>query len=235
MNLIARCRAVLSRQPFTFLLSALIIAILIGPIAAQSSVSLYINRITISVVFFAAMSTLLGYRQMVVTAVVLVTVTAVTTWLTLVYQGWLMVIIDHITTMLFLGFIILTSTRMVDRAKSISGEPVRGAICIYMLLGFLFATTYSLVEYLSPGSILISETHHVDVRDTIYGGDLFHYMIYFSFVTQTTLGYGDVIPHSLEAQAIAMLQACVGPLFLAVAIARLVSLELTSKGRQPAN
>ena len=60
MNLIARGWALLSRQPFTILLSALVIAVLIGPIAAQSPISLYINRITISVVFFTAMSTLLG-------------------------------------------------------------------------------------------------------------------------------------------------------------------------------
>lgn len=57
-------------------------------------------------------------------------------------------------------------------------------------------------------------------------------MIYYSFVTLTTLGYGDIVPVSPSARSLATLEALTGQLYLTVLVARLVGLQITHSARR---
>jgi len=98
-------------------------------------------------------------------------------------------------------------------------DRVFGALVLYLLLGVLWAVAYQLVERLSPGAF----SGHTDESGTLAQ------WAYFSFVTLTTVGYGDMTPVALGARSLAMLEALVGQLYPAVIIARLVSLQVGSK------
>jgi hypothetical protein len=98
-------------------------------------------------------------------------------------------------------------------------DRVFGAVVLYLLLGVLWAVAYQLVERLSPGAF----TGHTDA------GDELAEWAYFSFVTLTTVGYGDITPVALAARSLSILEALVGQLYPAVIIARLVSLQVGSK------
>jgi Ion channel len=98
-------------------------------------------------------------------------------------------------------------------------DRVFGAVVLYLLLGILWAVAYQLVARLSPGAF----AGHTDA-----GGELAEWA-YFSFVTLTTVGYGDITPVALGARSLAILEALVGQLYPAVIIARLVSLQVGSK------
>jgi hypothetical protein len=120
--------------------------------------------------------------------------------------------------------------RFALRATSVNLECLYAALSAYLLAGVATGVFYWLIESSWPGSLAVSG-ESLPARVTITQA------IYFSFVTLATLGYGDVLPHSELARGVAVLEAVVGQLYLAVMIARLVSLYVMSAGRpgQPGN
>lgn len=96
-----------------------------------------------------------------------------------------------------------------------------GAICVFLLLGVIWALMYSLLELVAPSSF--------SGIDRVAGAAWATDWIYFSFVTLTTLGYGDVAPVSATARSLAYLQAIAGQFYLAVLVAALVSAYISEK------
>jgi hypothetical protein len=103
-----------------------------------------------------------------------------------------------------------------DRAL---GDRIFGAIVLYLLLGVMWAVAYAMVDSLLPQAFAGRSDTDSGIADWIY----------FSFVTLTTVGYGDITPVARLARSIAMLEALVGQLYPAIIIARLVSLQGTSR------
>jgi len=105
----------------------------------------------------------------------------------------------------------------VLRAQSITSDQIYAGICMYLMLGFAFGAVYCLVNALSAsnfavGGIPVAQGQRPD-------------MMYFSFVTLATLGYGDITPTSNIARSLAELEAVSGSLYIAVFMARLVSMH----------
>jgi hypothetical protein len=99
---------------------------------------------------------------------------------------------------------------------------IQGAVAGYLLLGMIWAYAYSLVALLRPDAF----SGPVSPSD---GPRAFYY---FSFVTLTTLGYGDVLPVHPAARSLAAFEAVTGPLYLAILITRLVSLAVAPRRSQ---
>jgi hypothetical protein len=133
-------------------------------------------------------------------------------------------VMSHIVTILFLGYLASVILSYIFRNKKITADMIMGGICVYFLLGWLWADIYALIEILQPGSFRPAMGSSTDLWDYIY----------YSFVTLTTLGYGDVTPVSDAAQSFAILEATTGQLFIAVLIARLVGIHISqSRPREP--
>ncbi len=97
--------------------------------------------------------------------------------------------------------------------KRITSETVLGALCSYVLVGLLFAFVYLAVEALRDGPFFAQPGVHVQSE-----------YVYFSFVTLTTLGFGDLSPSVGLPQALTALEALLGTVFLVTLVARLVTL-----------
>ena len=98
------------------------------------------------------------------------------------------------------------------RATTIDAEHVYAALSAYLLAGLFFGLLYWVLEQLKSDTFTTS-------------GDFSRMTaIYFSFVTLATLGYGDIVPRTDVARGMAIVEAVGGQLFLAVLVARLVSL-----------
>jgi voltage-gated potassium channel len=102
--------------------------------------------------------------------------------------------------------------RFALTARVVGLEHVYAALSAYLLAGLFFGLAYWSLDQISPGSLSGASTHSLDDA------------IYFSFVTLATLGYGDIVPRGEIARGLAVVEGIGGQLFLAVMVARLVSL-----------
>ncbi len=129
-------------------------------------------------------------------------------------------------SVLFFLYITGTIINHILHSEKVSTDTLYGAVCVYLLLGLLWASIYSFVEHLSPGIIFV--TNNSDVIGTLTANEL----IYYSYTTLTTLGYGDVTSFTPEGRIISVLEAIVGQLFLAFLVARLVAIYTLHAGRR---
>jgi hypothetical protein len=128
---------------------------------------------------------------------------------------------------LFLGAAILYA--ILDEER-VSLDTILGGVCVYLLLGVGWTLAYSILEYLAPGSFLVDGR----ALPALARSDEFRHeeLIYFSFVTLTTVGYGDVLAKTNPARALAAAEAVTGSLYLAVFIARLVGLHMVHQRKE---
>jgi hypothetical protein len=110
------------------------------------------------------------------------------------------------------------------RATAISSEHIYAALSAYVLIGIFCGVFYLVLERAWPGSLGIAG-ESVPSDFSLTSG------IYFSFVTLATLGYGDIVPKREVARGLAIVEAVAGQLYLAVMVARLVSLYVTGAGK----
>jgi len=122
---------------------------------------------------------------------------------------------------LLILFSIYCVLRYVMRARVITPDQICAGICAYLMLGFAFAAAFYLLNILVPNSF----AENASLRAEAGAPDL----MYFSFVTLATLGYGDITPLSRLARSFSVLEAVTGSLYIAVFMARLVSLSASSK------
>lgn len=97
-------------------------------------------------------------------------------------------------------------------------DTLYGAACVYLLSGAAWSGLYTLIEGIQPGSFYVSAEQNLD--QVVNWSDL----LYFSYATLTTLGYGDITPVTSPARSLAALEAVFGVLYTAVLVARLVGL-----------
>jgi hypothetical protein len=129
----------------------------------------------------------------------------------------------HALLILFLGFAIAVILRNVFEKETITSDAVLGAVCGYLLAGFAWGNVYILTEQLLPGSFSVVPALAHQVTTWEGSTALFQY---FSVVTLTTMGYGDVTPAHAPATAFATLEAVFGQFYIAVVVAQLVGLRL---------
>jgi hypothetical protein len=134
---------------------------------------------------------------------------------------WL-IVGDTLFTLLSLSTLIIIVFRQVSYEGPVSAHRVRGAIALYLLIAILFAFLYGLTEELAPGAFNISGSPAGGVAR----GETFYY---FSIVTLTTVGFGDITAVHPFVRSLVMLEALIGQLYPAVLIARLVTLELETR------
>ncbi|MFZ0707169.1 MAG: potassium channel family protein [Candidatus Korobacteraceae bacterium] len=121
------------------------------------------------------------------------------------------------TTLVAIIFLILLLLVRVFRKGPVSGSRLQGAVAVYLLMGILWAHAYLIFSRDHPNSFATNE----NVPPTVAG------WTYFSFVTLTTVGYGDITPKAPAARMLAVGEALAGQMYLAVMLARLVALQVT--------
>jgi len=133
----------------------------------------------------------------------------------------------YVIGLVFYAFVCWMILRHIARTDEITADIVFCALSLYMLIGISFSNAYLIVEHVEPGSFYVSEAQN----PTGYfgSGDL----LYFSYVTLTTLGYGDVTPIRSTARSLAVVEAILGVMFMAVVIGRVVGIYSSKhKSRQ---
>ena len=125
------------------------------------------------------------------------------------------------TLFVFLLMSIVHALKQVLISTEVSANRLVGVICVYLLLGTLWALIYSFLELVVPGSFRGIGDLSFTERDNVW--------IYFSFVTLTTLGYGDVTPVTGTARVMVYTEAIFGMFYMAVLVAGLVGSYMSAK------
>lgn len=125
-----------------------------------------------------------------------------------------------ITFLLYIRIVLL----VMFRDGPVSWSRIQGGICAYLLIGMTWASAFDLVEQMHHGAFhFVSEPANTD--------QLFSKLIYFSFATLTTVGFGDVLAVDPFARSLAIAEAVVGQLFPAILIGALVAMAMQSRAK----
>jgi len=132
-------------------------------------------------------------------------------------------LVAAISSLLFIGFVIAIVYRTVLAPGRVSVDKLAAAVNVYLLLGLAWAIGYGVIAAFDQTAFTANVMDFHTLEEYVdFGAEFF--FIYFSFVTLTTLGYGDMLPMTPIAQTAAWMEAVVGQLFVAVTLARLVGM-----------
>jgi Ion channel len=124
------------------------------------------------------------------------------------------------------GVLIWVVAHVVFAPGRITSRRLQGAVVVYLSVASIFAAAYGLIWELQPSAFANLPAAMGVTQETAT-------MMYFSLTTLTTTGYGDVLPVDPFARSLANLEAVLGQLYVAITIARLVTLEITDRRRPP--
>lgn len=199
----------------------IIIIIAIFPYFVNGNLGLFIFSLLLSFVLISAVFTITGRSKYAILALVLIVPALITAWASFFVDSNLLKEISSLLTLLVMVLVTFSIFLEVVRSKTpIPRHIIWGAIAVYLMIGISFATLYNLTYLITPSSFY----YGVDPSLVLNFSDF----IYFSFVTLATLGYGDIVPLTAQARSFAILEAITGSLYLAVLIAKIVSLSITS-------
>lgn len=213
----------MKKDNFSYLLVALLIFILVAPITHDlGALSLRASRILgLSCLLAIGIWSLRGSGRLFATGMAAVIIGIILNMLSVARESDSLHIASMLAMFVFLALAIFNALRQVAVGNEISVNRIVGAICIYLLLGVMWSIAYEIVEYSRPGSFKgLTET-----VAAAWNPD----WLYFSFITITTLGYGDVTPLSQTARSLAFAEAIVGQFYIAVLVAGLVSAYISAK------
>ena len=123
--------------------------------------------------------------------------------------------ITYVILLIFHVTIIAVLMRYIFNADKVTADVIYAACAVYFLLSFFFVPVYGMLETAVPGSF---------VDNTLGGAVSWQQFVYYSLITLSTAGYGDILPANMWARMLAGLEATIGVLYVAILVARLVSL-----------
>lgn len=203
------------QKGLVFLLVSLASLFVLYPVLLETGHSRLL-RVAFMGVLIAAVSALSERRRQMHIALVLAVPSAITQALSLASPNrYDLHLVTLTLALMFIGYVIAVVCRRVFVRGEVTGEKIAGAVCVYLLIGLAWSMLYALISLLQPGafSLPISIESEYD-------------FIYYSFVTLTTLGYGDITPSSSFARMASWMEAVIGQLFVAIMLARLVALQI---------
>jgi hypothetical protein len=216
----------LSDWSLTVLLVFLCVSVfVVRPLAVLGFDGHLIASLVFTAVLLSGIATVARSRR---TAVVfgVITVMAVSLhWARFLVYGDSWLGIDASSAIVACGTLAAMVLAQVFREGPITHQRLQGAIAAYMLIALMFAASYTWIDLHLPGAFM--GTPSINLQH-----DPMQRFVYFSFVTLTTVGYGDITPVAPMACSLAMLEALLGQLFPAILFARLVSMELYYRQRR---
>jgi hypothetical protein len=206
------------------LLICILLLFIVSPFVVTFSHGILVLNIIGTALLVAGSYALSERRHLFTIAIVLSGISIIGTVLLLVFAQHWAVMASHICLFLLLAFFSVSILAYVLRSGRVTVDKIFAAICVYMLIGFAWALAYALADEIQPGSL----AGPTEPARSDYVAQVMQ-MRYFSFMTLTTVGYGDVVPRSSAARTMAALEAVMGQLYLTVLVARLVGLHIVHR------
>lgn len=182
-----------------------------GTVAALAFVFVYLGLLGSGIYLVSS------NRLLLVTSIVLAVVISISGVITIVTDFaapiWVQ-LLWGLSLIIYQGLIITMLAIFIIESRSVTVDVLSASVTIYFLLAATFALVYGTLETTAPGSFISSS-----------GAEMtWQRLTYFSHVTITTLGYGDIVPVAPAAQSLSAMEASIGTLYVAILIGRFISL-----------
>jgi hypothetical protein len=204
------------------LLAALVLLFVVTPFIQDLPHGDLIEVVLLTLVLVSALVAVGGCRRTLVAAVVLLTPALAGKWFDHFQPSSVLACVFLGAGLVFISFVVVNLFQFILHAPQVNADVLCAGISTYLMIGLLWAFTYVLVGRLSPGAFMFNATSAI--HPSMEGFNAF----YFSFITLSTVGFGDVTPVSKVARTLTVMEAVVGMFYMTILIARLVSLYSTS-------
>jgi len=202
--------------PCTWLLLALVGFVLIYPYIETGTFGRIVIGTLYSLVMIGGAYAIGENKQLLIVRVGLAALGIALQWTALLSGALLAMQLAALTYAAFLAMAIAEVLHYIMRRGLITADKLHGALAGYIMMAFLWAFIYTLIESLRPGSF-------APAIPLSQPGTFFRFL-YFSFTTLTTTGYGDITPATDQARSLVMIEELAGVFFVGVLIARLAGL-----------
>jgi hypothetical protein len=210
------------------LLAAQILLSFVSPLFSSSAYARPVLDLAITVVFVTAIIVISNTKKHLVIGLILMLPTLLITWGVNFYDTDTMDFIPLIGSVLFFCYIAGLILTDIFRAKMVTLDIIAAGISVYLFFGNICGFIYAIIARVDSNAFNIPETTASYLGDSLI--DLSSSM-YFSFVTLTTLGYGDITPINEFARSLAFLEAAMGQIYLTVLIASLVGIHISTSNK----
>jgi hypothetical protein len=188
-----------------------------------------ISILFLAMVLVAAVVEVYGRRgPVVMTFRLLIAATIVTQTVAVLVDSSAMHVAGPVLAVICVGYTIIVVLGHLIRAQEADKGTIYAAISVFLLMGVFWSVVYTVIARLEPGAF----AHSAGGAPPVGGGAGSVTSLYFSMVTLTTLGYGDVTPVTTAARMSAALEATFGQVFLVVLVARLVGMSIAQPKRE---
>jgi hypothetical protein len=210
------------RKSSMFLLLVLLVAtIFVVPAFLPESTSLHVFAdVMMTLILISGVLAIADHRKLAIALAGIAVLVIAVRWAEWLVPAGALAALRHVSSLGACAVLASAVGINVFAPRRSVGDRVYGAIVLYLLLGLIAAFAYSALYSFDPAAFSKLPTGNGDVSDWLY----------FSFITLTTVGYGDITPVARGARALAMLEGLVGQLYPAIIIARFVSLPSNAKG-----
>ena len=209
-----RIVTIIRSHPDLFLLLSLLSVILLNPLLDRGDLRrLILTALTFVPVVFATVR-LSQSKRWLRPSVILMFITVTLGVVSIFLPNPVLLTIKWASLAFFFAVTVVGLFSYITQARSIERGHLFTAISIYLILAMLWFTLYSAIDTAYPGAFQHSNNIAVDRKSEL---------LYFSLVTLTTIGYGDVLPVYGEVRMLAALEGAVGVLYVAITVAILVS------------
>jgi hypothetical protein len=219
-SLFARLARLRNRSMFILLLLLVATIFIVPAFLPEGPVFRVFADVMMTLILVSGVLAIVDHRKLAITLALIAVLVIVVRWAEWIVPARALLTFRHMSTLS--ACVVLASAVGINvfaSGRSV-GDRVFGAIVLYLLLGLIAAFAYSAIYALDSAAFSKLPSGNGSIDDWLY----------FSFVTLTTVGYGDITPIGRAARALAMLEGLVGQLYPAIIIARFVSLPSNSKG-----
>lgn len=215
---ILRFSEVIFRGRFLYLLIFILMLIAIQPIDEAIGRFGFFLDLIVSAILVSAIYTISHKKNHIVIGVLLAAPLLFSLWSAYFIKNAWLEIIGLFCGIAFFAFIIAIILRFIFSQDEITRDLIAGAAVVYLLMAIMWTFAYRVIEMIQPGSFSLAQGHSLEHAFSF---------LYYSFVTLTTLGYGDIFPVTTAAKACAILEAVIGQLYLVITIAWLVGVHIS--------
>jgi hypothetical protein len=206
------------KERFLSLLIFIIAMLILGPLVEEFVKLSILIDVLWSAIFVSAIYAVSQKKRHILIAVLLALPMLGSIWTKYFVQNKALVVVGGLCGAAFFLFAIIQMLIFIYSHKKVTRDLIVGAAVVYLFMALMWTFIFVVVETLHPGSFNLPEGQGLTATNQF---------VYYSFVTLTTLGYGDITPITSLARSLCILEAVIGQLYLVVQVAWLVGVHVS--------